>query len=173
MPTENSSEVDVAEPVTNDQKIFRESYDRCIHLNDGDVKFVNHFYSKLKARNSTISALLESYPVYFQVRLVRVVIYLLADFRSSHSLSPEFKNFMKSHSGLQADLQPFMLSLCLECLLETVVEFDPGYDDRVRAAWLSVLKPGLDYLQSELAAAQTAPNSNRAQSDSLPANGIR
>jgi len=167
------SELHVAEPVTNDEKIFRESYDRCINLNDGDVKFVNHFYSKLKARNSKIFEILEPYPVYFQVRLVRVIIYLLADFRSSHSLSAEFKNFMKSHSHLQADLKPFMLSLCLECLLETVAEFDPEYNTQVRTAWLSILKPGSDYLQAALAAAQAAPNTSRAQTNSLPANDIR
>ena len=150
MPSENSSVIQVNDPVSDDEKIFKDSYDRCINLNDGDVKFVNHFYSVLKGRDSKISKLLESYPVYLQVRLVRNIIYLLADFRSSHAISPEIRNFATSHSELKPAIEPFMLALCVECLLETVAEFDPEYNSRIRAAWLAVIRPGIDYLKSVL-----------------------
>lgn len=45
------------------------------------------------------------------------------------------------------DIHPELYDLWLECLIETVAEFDDGFRDEVELAWRLVLSPGIVYMK--------------------------
>lgn len=137
------------------KELFNASFDRCLHLNDGDVKFVNYFCGILKGRDQNISNLFEAFPVHHQIHTLRTALYLLVDHQNNEMPSSEFIEFVSSHRNFRGKLRPYMLDIWLECLLETVAECDPLYSESIRAAWRAKFKPTTILLKSALENAES------------------
>jgi hemoglobin-like flavoprotein len=150
MSSDAISKMTDAELSQRGNALFNASYDRCMNLNDNDVRFVNHFYAILKGRDQKISDIFEAFPVHHQLHVVRTAIYLLTDYNENKSPSSDFTMFVDSHTDKRLGLEPYMLDIWLDCLLETVAALDTSFSDEIRAAWLARIKPGTDYLKSAL-----------------------
>ena len=150
MSSRDSDGQSVSVKKRHEDDLFSASYDRCINLHDGDVRFVNHFYGVLKGRDPDIAEIFEAFPVHHQVHVLRTALYLLVDFCDNQTPSADFTKLVDSHTDNHLGLRPYMLEIWLECILETVAEYDPQFSEVTKAAWITKIKPGIDFLKSAL-----------------------
>jgi hemoglobin-like flavoprotein len=53
------------------------------------------------------------------------------------------------HSSRRMDIKPEMYDLWLECLIQTLREFDPLFDDKVERVWRSLMNRGIGLMKSK------------------------
>lgn len=126
--------------------IFNESLDRCIERQE----FLTHFYETLLASSDEIAKKFETTEFEKQKAALKTALYVLL-FAHKYGLTGDayLKGLAERHGQTDLDIRPELYDLWLDCLLKTVREFDPLFDDAIERSWRTVLRPGIEFMKAE------------------------
>ncbi|MBF8269431.1 MAG: hemoglobin-like flavoprotein [Gammaproteobacteria bacterium] len=128
------------------RNLFKVSYQRAIVPDF--YGFFELFYKKLIARGPDISRLFARTDMDRQVKMLMQSITHVTAFSATLEPTDELDFISKLHGRDKLDLPSAYYDIWLDCLLETVSEKDPKYDDHVNRAWRTVMAPGIEYMKS-------------------------
>lgn len=132
--------------------IFNDSYERVLSPSDprnrSDGGFFDTFYRKFLASSPRVADAFKHTDMTRQIRVLSASLHLLMACTAGQEPSSTLKDIAIIHSKKQRNITPDLYDIWMMCLLETVADYDPEFDEKVADAWLSVLKPGIDYMKS-------------------------
>lgn len=81
-----------------------------------------------------------------QKEMLRQSLACLLELFVTKNIPSRLTAIAEKHDRRHADVPPRLYDSWLTCLLETVREFDPEFDDTVELAWRLVCAPGIAYM---------------------------
>ncbi|WLQ13290.1 globin [Hahella aquimaris] len=146
-------EMEANSPIDTDNTyriIFLRSFDRCFRTVKTDIAFVNGFCLRLKARDSGIREILNRLPVMKQTQKLRCALYTLANVIREVNEDDVLLLALATYCHRAMGVTSAMIDVWLECLIETVSEYDEQFDEIVATAWRTALSPAIETLKSGL-----------------------
>lgn len=127
-----------------DIELVNDSLERCTRRRQ---EFFETFYRRFIESSDEVSAKFVGTDIRAQARALREAFYLL--FRAVGG-EPEAWQALElraiRHDHRHLDIRPGLYDLWLECLLETVRDFDPEADAATEAAWRRTMQHGIDFM---------------------------
>lgn len=106
--------------------------------------FFESFYQRFLT-DPEIARLFERADMKRQREMLRRSLFTLVSFYVLDEVSPELKRIAEVHHRL--GLKPGMFDWWMQCLLDTVGEFDPQCDEATLLAWGWAMAPGITYIR--------------------------
>ena len=132
--------------MSNLREIFYQSYDRVVSVRiDGD-NYLSHFYKTFPKSDPLIQEKFAKTDFEALIKMVHKSINLMIKFSDNYVVSDDLRRVALIHRKEHLDIQPHMYNLWMNALLNTVSEFDPGFDDEVALSWKLAMSPGITYL---------------------------
>lgn len=128
------------------RNLFNLSYQRAVVPDF--YGFFNTFYTKLIAQNRDIADLFKHTDMKKQVEMLIQSITYVTSYTANDEPDEELTMLARLHGSDKLDLPSAYYDIWLDCLLETVRERDPKYDDQVEKSWRTVMEPGIEYMKS-------------------------
>ena len=126
-----------------EREIFNDSLERCTQRAD----FIDRFYETFLASSGEVRKKFENTDFRRQRRMLRSSLFLMI---LACEGMPEgiqhLERIAELHSKQQKDIPPHLYDLWANCLLQTVRECDPRYNERTEKAWRSMMKIGMDVM---------------------------
>lgn len=110
--------------------------------------FFEEFYNKLTARNPVFAELFEHTDMDRQIKMLMQSITYITSYSATLEATEELNHLALLHGRDRLDLPAEYYDTWLECLLDTVQEKDPMFDEHVDRAWRIVMTPGIEYMKS-------------------------
>ncbi|MFE8071031.1 globin [Marinobacteraceae bacterium S3BR75-40.1] len=129
------------------EEIFDNSYERVIQIERHRTDFFEAFYRRFLLASPTVREKFRHTDMDRQRRMLKKSFYSLVAFYASGSADGVLERIAYSHSVRGLDIHPALYDLWLECLIDTVRDFDPQFDDDVELAWRLVLSAGITYMK--------------------------
>jgi hemoglobin-like flavoprotein len=131
--------------VSDSLRIFNESLDRCL----SQPEFLSRFYEILLASSEEIGRKFKHTDFKRQKEALKTALYVLL-FAHEWSLKGDayLRGLARRHSRQDLDVRPELYDLWLDCLIETVSEFDPFFEESIADSWRIVLGPGIKFMKS-------------------------
>ena len=132
--------------MTESDEIFNDSYERCLKRPD----FFYRFYDNYIGADETVAEKFAHTDMDKQKDMLKASLHMLMALRSSDSAGAVsyFRRIGTVHGRKGQDIAPEMYDLWLNCLLQTVEEFDDRYDAEVEMAWRKILAGGIRIMKS-------------------------
>jgi hemoglobin-like flavoprotein len=128
----------------NDIELVNDSLERCTRRRQ---EFFEVFYQRFSESSDEVAARFAGTNLKAQARALRESFYLL--FRAVGG-DPEAWQGLElraiRHDQRHLDIRPGLYDLWLECLLETIRDFDPEADADIEAAWRRTMQQGIDFM---------------------------
>ncbi len=124
-------------------ELFNDSLGRC----NLDPNFFQRFYERFFACDAAVPALFAATDMAGQISMLRASLNMIM----MSSLYPEAPRQFLDHTVMTHSKRKIPLHLYdawLQCLMATVAETDPNYNEVVKAAWLTTLHSGIDYMKT-------------------------
>jgi len=129
------------------ERIFDESFDRVSDHVCGERGFFEAFYERFLAASPKVRDKFRDTDMARQQRMLRKSFFSLVAFYASGSVDNILERIARNHGAHGLDIEPALYDLWLECLIDTVREFDPAFEDDVELAWRLVLSSGITYMK--------------------------
>ncbi len=129
------------------ERIFDKSFDRVSAQTCGGREFFQAFYERFLDASPEVRAKFRDTDMAHQRRMLKKSFFSLVAFYASGSVDNILERIALNHGVHGLDIPPRLYDLWLECLVETVREFDPGFEDDVELAWRLVLSTGITYMK--------------------------
>jgi hemoglobin-like flavoprotein len=127
---------------------FEASYERLfggeVAMGGKGAAFFESFYQRFLT-DPEIARLFERADMKRQREMLRRSLFTLVSFYVLDEVSPELKRIAEVHHRL--GLKPGMFDWWMQCLLDTVGEFDPQCDEATLLAWGWAMAPGITYIR--------------------------
>ncbi len=131
------------------EEIFNMSYWRTTQNVVDGVSFVEHFMNSLLDASEEIRGFfVHSDGEAFSQGLILALVHL-AGYFPDHIPDRVLEGIAVRHNRHGRAIKPHLYDIFLDCMLETVVLYDPEYEEHVGEAWRHVLSPGLEYIKSQ------------------------
>jgi truncated hemoglobin YjbI len=127
--------------------IFDASYSRVLNQPRRAEAFVDTFYQKFIASSQAVSKKFEGVDMERQKRVLRRSLGHLSTFFIDETAGSELETLAEMHSRREKDIEPALYDLWLECLIESLREHDPDFDDEVELSWRLCLSAGITYMK--------------------------
>jgi len=123
---------------------FNDSLERCSAL----PSFLAAFYERFVSASPEVAAHFSGTDLRRQASMLRASLYLAvyASF-GRDEWTHHLERIAELHSRRKLDIEPRLYELWLECLLETVAEYDPEFGPEVADAWRTTLEPGIEFMK--------------------------
>ena len=137
-------------PQTNKlARIFNDSYERVMHAPGGNSdEFYVAFYDLLTATSDEAASKFRKSDMAEQVRMLQSSVTVLLNFFVSSRQDEYLGKLAERHSKRGVDIPPELYSVWLDCLVETVRQFDSKFNDDVATAWRTVFSKGIEFMTS-------------------------
>jgi hemoglobin-like flavoprotein len=126
-----------------DVELVNDSLERC----SSQVDFFDSFYLRFRDSSDVVAAKFANTDVKTQSRALRESFYLLM---RAVGGDPEAWQHLElralRHDRKHLDISPGMYEIWLECLIETIREFDPEFDSVTESAWRRIMQQGIDFM---------------------------
>jgi hemoglobin-like flavoprotein len=123
---------------------FEESYWRAATATVGGRVFADSFYDRFLARSEDVRKLFQGTDFPVQKRMFTLAILYVSSAYEKPRSGRVLEQLARRHRNV--GVRPEMFDLWMDCLLETVREFDPEWDETVAETWRAVMAPGLRHL---------------------------
>ena len=133
---------------TQDQRLFWNSFDRCLSSPQRDQQFAEDFYQRLYSSDRAIAEIFDRVSVSDQLHAVRQAVYLLQEMTPLKQAEITLDKIQAIHHQHEIRLSNAMLDKWLECLLASVELADPEFNETVKQAWIDILTPAVRILKS-------------------------
>ena len=127
--------------------IFDASYDRVQSAHANGLEFFEAFYQRFLLSSPEVRMLFRNTDMVAQKHMLKKSFFSLMSFYASGAVDDVLRKIAYSHSAEQLNIKPHLYDLWLECLIHTVEEFDPEFDNDVELAWRLILSPGITYMK--------------------------
>ena len=81
-----------------------------------------------------------------QKEMLKQSLLVLLEIYSTRQIPDRMREIARKHDRKHADITPDLYDLWLDCIIETVKQFDPEFDGRVELAWRLVCSHGIAYM---------------------------
>jgi hemoglobin-like flavoprotein len=123
-------------------EIVNDSLDRC----NGTI-LARRFYDRFMASSQAVRDFFKGVDMQRQRREVTASLYMMLLASQGRVGSREYlEQVAQSHA--RRHIPPEMYDTWLECLLQTVQETDPLYNETVGAAWREIMTAGVDFMKA-------------------------
>ncbi len=128
------------------RKLYNLSYQRTVVPDF--YGFFDLFYKKLIKNDPVIAKLFENTNIKKQSEMLMQSITYVTSFSATLEPTEEFDDIAKLHGRDNLNLSADYFDIWLDCLLETVRERDPDFDECINRSWRTVMAPGIEYMKS-------------------------
>jgi hemoglobin-like flavoprotein len=126
-----------------DIELVNDSLERC----SNQPGFFDSFYLRFRDSSDVVTAKFDNTNIRAQSRALREAFYLLM---RAVAGDPEAWQQLElralRHDRKHLDISPWMYQVWLECLMETIREFDPEVDSATESAWRRIMQQGIDFM---------------------------
>ncbi len=131
------------------EEVFNLSYWRATQSIVDGVEFVDSFMSRLVASSEEIQAIFShSTGEALRSGLVLALVHL-ASYYPHYEPDHTLEDIAHQHNRHARAIKPHLYDVFLDCMIETVADYDPEYEEQVGDSWRHVLAPGLEYIKSK------------------------
>ena len=120
-------------------------FEQSLHRCTADETFLQRFYARFLLSNEEVAKRFEGVDLKRQTRVLKTSLYLVL--RAASGLADgmsHLEGIAHSHAKNGYDIKPSFYEHWLESLLLAAQETDPHFDDEIREAWVSSLRPCID-----------------------------
>jgi len=110
--------------------------------------FFELFYRKLIAKDPQIAVLFARTDMNKQAHMLMQSITHVTAFSATLEPTEEINFIAQLHGKDKLDLPSTYYDTWMDCLMETVEQRDPNYNEHVNRAWRTVMAPGIEYMKS-------------------------
>jgi hemoglobin-like flavoprotein len=129
--------------------VFNDSYERVMHgAGRSGGEFFSAFYKLLVGTSDEAARKFNNTDMAAQVRMMQSSVTVLLNFFVSSHQDAFLGKLAERHSKRGVDISPELYSIWLDCLIETVHQFDPKFSDDVATAWRVVFSKGIEFMTS-------------------------
>lgn len=126
-----------------DTELVNDSLERC----SNQLEFFDSFYLRFRDSSDVIAAKFANTEARAQSRALRESFYLLLRAVGGEPDAwQQLELRAMRHDRKHLDISPWMYEVWLECLIETIHEFDPGIDSVTETAWRRIMQQGIDFM---------------------------
>jgi hemoglobin-like flavoprotein len=126
---------------------FNDSYERVSNIGENGNLFFDCFYEKFVGSSPEIKDKFRNTDMKKQKLMLRSSILYIMQLFSTHELHESLQEIAIKHDQQHMDIRPELYDIWIECLIDTVRELDPYFDERVELAWRLVFSPGITYMK--------------------------
>jgi hemoglobin-like flavoprotein len=127
--------------------IFDASFRRVQVPSGKRVSFFEAFYRNFLMSSPQVRVLFRNTDMAVQRRMLKKSFFSLVSFYASGTVDDVLRKTAEIHSARQLNIDPYLYDLWLECLIDTVREYDPLFSDDVELAWRLILSSGITYMK--------------------------
>ncbi|WP_322001378.1 globin [Marinobacter alexandrii] len=127
--------------------IFDASFRRVQVPRGKRVSFFEAFYRNFLMSSPQVRVLFRNTDMAVQRRMLKKSFFSLVSFYASGTVDDVLRKTAEMHSARQLNIDPYLYDLWLECLIDTVREYDPLFSDDVELAWRLILSSGITYMK--------------------------
>jgi hemoglobin-like flavoprotein len=133
---------DIVKDVTRQ---FNESLDRCL----ANAAFLDRFYRLLTSSSEEIAEKFRHTDFDRQKAALKTALFVLL-FAHQWNVAGDayLQGVARRHSRKDLDVRPELYDVWIDCLVQTVAEFDPSFGSQVEDAWRQVVGPGIAFLKT-------------------------
>jgi hemoglobin-like flavoprotein len=130
-------------------RVFNDSYERVMHgPSRSSGEFFTAFYKLLVATSDEAASKFRNTDMAAQVRMLQSSVTVLLNFFVTSHQDEYLGQLAERHGKRGLDIPPELYSVWLDCLIETVRQFDSKFNDDVATAWQVVFSKGIDFMTS-------------------------
>ena len=127
------------------RKLLNISYQRAV--SPDSEGFFKRFYEKLN-KDPQIAALFSKIDMDRQIKMLMQSMTLVTSFAATMETSEEMNHIAKIHGKNKLNLPANMYDIWVDCLVDTVKEYDPEFNSQIETAWRVVMAPGIAHMKS-------------------------
>ncbi len=127
--------------------VFNESYIRV--LNDKTSvgnRFFDDFYDRFLASSPLVAEKFKNVDMAAQKTMLKQSLFYLLNLYTMKKIPDHLTEIARQHDPAHADIAPELYNLWLECLIDTVRESDPQFNDDVELAWRMICSQGIAFM---------------------------
>jgi len=129
------------------ETIFDASYKRILNNNKNDIGFFEAFYHRFLGIDNEIARRFSNTDMATQQSMLKKSFYSLFAFYASGQADDAIRGIAERHNHKNLDIKPEFYDLWLECLIQTIKQYDEQFCDDVELAWRLVMTPGIIYMK--------------------------
>ncbi len=128
------------------RKLFNNSFQRAIVPDSHS--FYKRFYEILIAADPQIAELFAKTDVERLIVMLTQSMTYIMSFSATLKPGSEIKKIAKMHGRGKLCIPKQYYDIWLDCMLKTVEEFDPKFDENIETSWQVLMAPGIAYMKS-------------------------
>ncbi len=130
---------------------FTDSYTRIfgaeIKANETGDRFFEHFYQRFLASSEEVALAFAGTDMQKQQRMLKNSILYSINFMFCSTSYDTMHRIAISHNKSHYNIKPELYDLWLDCMVETVREFDPGFSEEVELAWRLAFSQAITFMK--------------------------
>lgn len=120
-----------------------QSYGRCLL----DGQFFDKFYDRFTAASPEVAERFRNTNMDRQKAMMRLSLSMLVMFSEGKPIArPSLEQLRNTHGPGRYEIRGELYGLWLECLLETLRECDPKFDQGLDQQWREAMQKGIDFM---------------------------
>ena len=131
----------------NFEETFDQSYERVKTIKLGGKCFFDAFYDRFVVSSPLIAQAFAGTNMMRQREMLEKSFYGLFIFYATGNDNAYLEKVAHRHSKHDVNIDPTMYDQWLDCLMDTVKEFDPEFSREVDLSWRLVLSTGITYMK--------------------------
>ena len=131
----------------NFEETFDNSYERVKARERGGQSFFDAFYDKFIAASPKVHEAFSETDMRRQRKMLEKSFYSLFIFYATSNENDYLEKIAHRHGKHDKNIVPELYDVWLECLIDTVKEFDPHFNLDVELSWRLVLSTGIAYMK--------------------------
>lgn len=133
--------------LTGFDSFFDQSYERVKRARKNDKSFFDAFYEHFTKASPVVANHFRNTDMAQQKKMLEKSFYSLFIFYATNNANNYLEKIANRHSKSQANISPELYDLWLECLIKTVSEYDPLFNEDIELSWRVVLSSGITYMK--------------------------
>ena len=133
------------------ENAFFESYTRIfgkqIKMDEAGNRFYEVFYQYFLASSPDVADAFKNTDMREQVNTLKRSLLYSINFMTNTQNFDSMHRIAISHNKHNYNIKPELYDLWMECMIKTVSEFDPEFNDEVELAWRLAFAPGITYMK--------------------------
>ncbi|WP_207062958.1 globin [Motiliproteus sp. SC1-56] len=129
------------------ERVFDESYERVLKRQLDGETFFQAFYRRFTASDPGVAVLFHHTDMQRQQQLLEKSFYRLVVFYATNYADDYLEKIAQRHSKRELNIAPHYYDLWLDCLIDTLADFDPLFDANIELSWRLVLSTGITYMK--------------------------
>jgi len=131
--------------IQEDIAIFNDSFLRC----QNKEGFLDRFYELFLASSKEVRRKFKNTDFRKQQMALKSSFYMMMLTIQGNARGQRYlEEIAELHNSKRLDIKPELYNLWLDCLMKTVEEYDPQYNEKIGRVWRSLMNQGIRFMQS-------------------------